>query len=174
MPGHSGAVVMWHQGSALGVHLVHTELAPSKARCEEHAEGVDEAALKKASATEPEIRHKASAQAAGAERAEVKERDWAGGQGTAPNPCGTCEQHTLPRKVVAVPDVQKGKLRGREQHRDSPKLPQWQSWHSDPILAHPGSHPAHQEASSSPGSPTAQRGGRAATETDRATQERWQ
>lgn len=72
-----GTVVMWHQGSALGVHLVHTELAPSKARCEEHAEGVDEAALKKASATEPEIRHKASAQAAGAEQAEVKERDWA-------------------------------------------------------------------------------------------------
>lgn len=62
----------------------------------------------------------------------MKQRDWAGGQGTAPNPCGTCEQHTLPRKAVAVPDVQKGKLRGREQHRDWPKLTQGQSWLSDP------------------------------------------
>lgn len=62
----------------------------------------------------------------------MKERDWAGGQGTALNPCGTSEQHTLPRKAATVPDVQKEKLRGREQHRDSPKLAQWQSWHSDP------------------------------------------
>lgn len=53
--------------SSLGVHLVHTGLAPSKALREEHAEGDNEAALKKASGTEPEIRHKASAQVARAE-----------------------------------------------------------------------------------------------------------
>lgn len=125
----------------MGVHLVHTGLVPSKALCEEHAETVDEAALKKASATEPQIRHEVSAQVGRAEQAEVKERDWAGGQGTVPNPCGTSEQHTLPRKAVTVPDVQNGKLRGREQHRDSPKLTQWQSWHSDPAPSWPPALP---------------------------------
>lgn len=131
MPGHSGDVA-----PGKGPHLPWGSPLP-----EEHAEGVDEAALRKASATEPEIRHKASARVAGAARAEVKERDWAGSQGTAPNPCGTSEQHALPRKAVADPDVQKGKLRGREQHRDSPKLAQWQSWHSDPAPSWPPALP---------------------------------
>lgn len=135
-PSHpcQGTAVMWHQGRD------HMCLGGSPLP-EEHAEGVDEAALRKASATEPEIRHKASARVAWAARAEVKERDWAGSQGTAPNPCGTSEQHALPRKAVAVPDVQKGKLRGREQHRDSPKLAQWQSWHSDPAPSWPPALP---------------------------------
>lgn len=51
--------------------------------------------------------------------------------------------HFTKKGCVAVPDVQKGKLRGREQHRDSPKFAQQPSGRaSTRIQLPPGSQPA--------------------------------
>lgn len=128
--------------SALGVCPVHAGLATSKALSIRSMRKVLMSwCLKKQQQhrDRDKAQSRASVQVTRTARANIKERDQAACQLAKTQNA----MHSTKKGWLAVPDVQKEKLKGRKQHRDSPKFSQQPRGRaSTRIQLHPSSQPA--------------------------------